>query len=173
MAGTLNAAASEAAATAISSISRVLTNAAPTFRFVVLVNGAPYGVFTECDLPVVEWETLPVKEGGLNTRVHHLLGRRKETKLTLKNGVGTSAFIAWYLTAMAGVFDVPGAGLRRAVTVILLNSLKVPVMTWHIEDAMPTKWAGPQLKTSENSVAVQTLELVCGEITIIPGLGIG
>jgi len=160
-------------ADAFSIISRVLTNAAPTFRFIVLVNGAPYGIFTECDLPVVEWETQPIKEGGLNTRVHHLLGRRKETKLTLKNGVGTSAFIAWYLTAMAGVFDIPGLGLRRSVTVILLNSLKIPVMTWHIENAMPTKWAGPQLKTSENSVAVQTLELVCGEITIVPGLGLG
>jgi phage tail-like protein len=158
---------------ALSRLSRVITNAAPTFRFVVMVNGAPYGVFSECDLPVVEWETQPIKEGGLNTRVHHLLGRRKETKLTLKNGVGTSAFIAWYLATMAGIFDAPGAGLRRSVTVILLNSLKVPVMTWHIEEALPTKWSGPQLKTSENSVAIQSLELSCGEITIIPGVGLG
>ncbi|MCZ7666629.1 MAG: phage tail protein [Chloroflexi bacterium] len=157
----------------LSRISRVITNAAPTFRFVVLVNEAPYGVFTECDLPVVEWETQVIKEGGLNSHVHHLLGRRKETKLTLKNGVGTSAFISWYLATMAGVFDVPGMGLRRSVTVVLLNSLKVPVMTWYIENAMPTKWSGPQLKTSENSVAVQSLELSCGEITIIPGVGLG
>jgi len=158
---------------ALSSISRVITNAAPAFRFVVMVNDAPYGVFTECDLPVVEWETQPIKEGGLNTRVHHLLGRRKETKLTLKNGVGTSAFIDWYLSTMAGVFDGSGGGLRRSVTVILLNSLKDPVMTWHIEEALPTKWSGPQLKTSENSVAVQSLELTCGEITITPGDGLG
>lgn len=158
---------------ALSMISRILTNAAPTFRFVVLVNEAPYGVFTECDLPVVEWETQVIKEGGLNSHVHHLLGRRKETKITLKNGVGTSAFISWYLMTMAGVFDLPGMGLRRSVTVILLNSLKIPVMTWYIENAMPTKWSGPQLKTSENSVAVQSLELSCGEITIIPGVGLG
>ena len=172
-AGAAATAAAGAAASAVSFISRVLTNAAPTFRFVVLVNGAPYGVFTECDLPVVSWKMEPVREGGLNTRVHQLMGRREETTLTLKNGVGTSPFIAWYLATMAGIFDVPGLGLRRTVTVILLNSLKIPVMTWHIEDAMPKKWTGPQLKTSENSVAVQTLELVCGEITIIPGLGIG
>ncbi|MBE2222323.1 MAG: phage tail protein [Anaerolineae bacterium] len=154
-------------------LSRIFTNAAPTFRFVVMVNGAPYGVFTECDLPVVEWDLTPVREGGLNTRVHQLLGRRKEARLTLKNGVGTSAFIAWYLSTMAGVFDTQGAGLRRSVTVILLNSLKIPVMTWHIENAMPVKWSGPQLKTSENSVAIQSLELICGEITITPGVGLG
>ncbi len=160
-------------ADAFSMISRILTNAAPTFRFIVLVNAAPYGVFTECDLPVVEWETQVIKEGGLNSRVHTLFGRRKETKLTLKNGVGTSAFIAWYLMAMEGIYDIPGLGLRRSVTVLLLNSLKIPVMTWHISNALPTKWSGPQLKTSENSVAVQSLELACGEITLIPGLGLG
>lgn len=157
----------------MSSISRVLTNATPTFRFVVLVNEAPYGVFTDCDLPVVEWKMEPIREGGLNTRVHQLLGRRQETTLTLKNGVGTSPLIDWYLAIMAGDFNAQGLGLRRTVTIILLNSLKTPVMTWHIEDAMPKKWTGPQLKTNENSVAVQTLELVCGEITITPGSGLG
>ena len=156
----------------MSTISRVLTNATPSFRFVVLVNETPYGVFTDCDLPVVEWKMEPIREGGLNTRVHQLLGRRQETTLTLKNGVGTSPLIEWYLATMAGNFAVQG-GLRRTATIILLNSLKVPVMTWHIEEVMPKKWTGPQLKTSENSVAVQTLELVCGEITIVaaPGLG--
>lgn len=154
-------------------ISRVITNAAPTFRFVVTVNGAPYGVFTECDLPVVEWEIQPIKEGGLNTRVHNLIGRRKESKLTLKNGVGTSLLLGWYLATMEGSFNLPGLGLRRTVTILLLNALKMPVMTWNVEHAMPTKWAGPQLKTGENTIAVQTLEMVCGDITIIPGIGIG
>jgi len=156
---------------AISSFTRVLTNAQPTFRFIVLVNGAPYGVFTECDLPVVGWETQTIKEGGLNTHVHQLLGRRKESSMTFKNGVGTSAFIAWYLMVMSGVFNVPALGLRRAVTVILLNPLKIPVMTWHVSNAMPTEWSGPQLKTSENSIAIQTLKLICSDVTIIPGIG--
>lgn len=156
---------------AISNFTRVLTNAQPTFRFIVLVNGAPYGVFTECDLPVVSWETQNIKEGGLNTHVHQLLGRQKESSMTFKNGVGTSAFIAWYLLVMSGVFNIPALGLRRAVTVILLNPLKIPVMTWHVSKAMPTEWSGPQLKTSDNSVAIQTLKLICGEVTIIPGIG--
>ncbi len=156
---------------AVSNFTRVLTNAQPTFRFIVLVNGAPYGVFTECDLPVVGWETQTIKEGGLNNRVHQLLGRRKESSMTFKNGVGTSAFIAWYLLVMNGVFNIPALKLRRAVTVILLNPLKIPVMTWHVSNAMPTEWSGPQLKTSDNSVAIQTLKLICGDVTIIPGMG--
>ena len=43
--------------------------------------------------------------------------------------------------------------------------------TWNISNAFPIKWTGPQLKTSENSIAIQSLELAGGEITIIPGLG--
>jgi len=167
--GTLSAAAP--VLQAVSNFTRVLTNAQPTFRFIVLVNGAPYGVFTECDLPVVGWETQTIKEGGLNNRVHQLLGRRKESSMTFKNGVGTSAFIAWYLLVMNGVFNIPALKLRRAVTVILLNPLKIPVMTWHVSNAMPTEWSGPQLKTSDNSVAIQTLKLICGDVTIIPGMG--
>jgi len=156
---------------AVTQFTRVLTNAQPTFRFIVLVNGAPYGIFTECDLPVVGWETQNIKEGGLNTYTHQLLGRRKESSMTFKNGVGTSAFIAWYLLVMGGVFNIPALGLRRAVTVILLNPLKIPVMVWHVSDAMPTEWSGPQLKTSDNSIAIQTLKLICGDVTIIPGVG--
>lgn len=154
-------------------LSRVLTNAAPTFRFIVTVNGAPYGVFTECDLPVISWDLDPVKEGGLNSYTHQLLGRRKDATLTLKNGVGTSLLVTWYIATMNESFTSSAAPLRRTITVILLNSLKIPVMTWNIDKAMPTKWSGPQLKTSENSVAIQSLEFSCGEVTVIPGAGFG
>ncbi len=145
------------------------SNASPAFRFVVQVNGSPYGVFTECTLPSIEWETQPIKEGGLNTRVHHLLGRRKETKITLKNGVGSSDFVNWYLSTMGGDFG----NLRRKITIELLNQKKNPVMTWHIEGALPVKWSGPQLKTDDTSIAIQSLELMCGEISVTPGDGIG
>lgn len=151
---------------------RTTTNSSPSFRFIVTVNGAPYGVFTDCDLPVIEWELDEVKEGGLNIYTHQLLGRRKTARFTLKNGVGTSLLIGWYIATMNETFTVPGMGLRRTVTILLLNSLKIPVMTWNVSNAFPVKWTGPQLKTSENSIAIQSLELACGEITVVPGLGI-
>lgn len=153
----------------LNQLSRVITNAFPSFRFVVTVNGAPYGVFTECSLPVIDWEFEPVKEGGLNTHIHTLIGRRKETRFTLKNGVGTSALVSWYMLTMAEEFTTPGMGLRRTVTIVLLNSLKIPVMTWNISEAFPLKWTGPQLNAGENSVAIQTLEFAGGEVVVAPG----
>jgi phage tail-like protein len=149
-----------------------LADIQPSHRFVVLVDDAPYGIFTECDLPVIEWKTDPISEGGLNSYVHQLLGPRKESSITFKNGVGAGELVAWYLDVMNGKFPAAsGKKLRRSVTVILLDSLKKPVMTWQIEKALPVEWRGPQLKTSENSIAVQSMKLVCGEITIIPGEG--
>lgn len=146
-----------------------LINAAPSFRFVVAINDAAYGVFTECNLPVIDWEVDPVTEGGLNTHVHALIGRRRETRFTLKNGVGTGKLVSWYLAAMAGEFTNSDRPLRRSVTITLLNSHKDTVMTWHIREAFPIKWTGPQLNTGDNTVAIQALEFAGGEVMITAG----
>lgn len=137
---------------------RALTNA--TFRFVIDVEGEAQGAFTECTLPIIEWDVEEIKEGGLNTFTHQLPGRRKGAKITLKHGVGTSELMNWYVDTMNESFT------RKPMTVTLLNAKYQSVMTWHINDAYPTKWTGPQLKSSENSIAIQSLELACGEIMV-------
>jgi phage tail-like protein len=132
----------------------------PAFRFIVEISGATLGAFTECSVPVIEWEIEEVKEGGLNTFSHQLPGRRKGGKITLKNGVGSSTLFDWYQQTMGETFE------RKKITVSLLNSKLETVMSWNLDGAYPAKWTGPQLKSSDNSVAIQTLELACGEVTV-------
>jgi phage tail-like protein len=48
----------------------------------------------------------------------------------------------------------------------LLDLTHQPLMVWNIQDAYPIKWTGPQLKSDGNTIAIQTLELVCGEVTV-------
>ncbi len=133
----------------------------PGFRFVVNVDGIPIGAFTECTLPTIEWEIEEVKEGGLNTYIHQLPGRRKSAKITLKNGVGMAKHIMlWYNMNLREIFS------RHRVTITLLNSVLVPMMVLYIEGAYPVRWSGPNLKTDDNTVAIQTLELACGEIVV-------
>ena len=79
---------------------RDIANAA--FRFVVSVDGQGQAAFTECTLPVVEWEIERLKEGGTNNYVHQLVGQRKPASVTLKNGVGKSELMDWYLASMEG-----------------------------------------------------------------------
>ena len=140
---------------------RAQVNAA--FRFVVTVNGVPQAAFTECTLPAIDLEIEEVKEGGLNSYTHQLPGRRRATKVVLKNGVGKSPIMAWYIESLFH----PVA--RRSITIVLLGPILNPVLVWHIQDAYPVKWDGPSLRSSENAVAIQTLELVCGEVMVMPG----
>lgn len=130
------------------------------FRFVVQIDGINQGAFTECTLPAIEWEIQEVKVGGLNTTVPQLPGRRKAAKLTLKNGIGSGELLQWCLETMSETFT------RRAITVKLYNVKHEPLLSWHIADAYPVKWTAPQFKTDANAVAIQTLELACGEITV-------
>lgn len=132
----------------------------PAFRFIVEIGGATLGAFTECTVPAIEWEIEQVKEGGLNTFTHQLPGRRKGGKITLKNGVGSSILFDWYQKTMSETFE------RKKITVSLLDSKLETVMSWDLEGAYPSKWTGPQLKSDSNSVAVQSLEFVCGEVTV-------
>lgn len=136
----------------------------PAFRFVVEIEDKAVAAFTECTLPVVEWEMQEVKEGGVNTHVHMLPGRRKRATLTLKNGVGLAKeLVDWYLACMGEKFEF------KNISIYLLSGpgqkARKTTMSWKIANCMPIKWTGPQLKASDNTIAIQTLEMACGEIT--------
>jgi len=138
----------------------------PAFRFVVSVDGEAIGAFTECALPTVEWEVEEIKEGGLNTFTHQLPGRRKSSTVRLKNGVGVATgLVDWYIETLGEEFS------RRQVTITLLNSKLESMMTWDIENAYPTKWTGPSLKSDDNTIAIQELVLACGEISVTQEAG--
>lgn len=142
----------------------VLFDVHPGFRFIVAINGIPAAVFTECTLPNIEWEIQEVKEGGLNSYVHQLPGLRKSSKITLKRGLVSDVLTEWYMSMMLGSFTTA----RRVITITLLNSMKLPVCTWNIMNAFPTKWSGPTLKSDDNAIAVETLEIACGEVIVVP-----
>ncbi len=132
----------------------------PSFRFVVEVDGKAQAAFTECTLPNVEWEIEEVKEGGLNTFVHQLPGRRKGGKVSLKNGIGKTELVDWFVKTMGEEF------VRKPISITLLDVALNPVITWNLDSAYPVKWSGPQIKSDANAVAIQTLDLACGEISV-------
>jgi phage tail-like protein len=135
----------------------------PAFRFVVAIDDENQAAFTECTLPSLEWEVEEVKEGGLNQYTHSLPGRRKSARISLKNGVGKSTILDWYIQSLTKPVK------RKRITITLKDIKYNPVLVWSIENAYPIKWTGPQLKSDDNTIAIQTLELVCGHITITAG----
>ena len=138
-----------------------LYNITAAFRFIISLGATEIGAFTECTLPTIEWEVEEIKEGGLNVYIHQLPGRRKSAKVTLKNGIAVApSLLAWYTQNLSEKFE------RKNVTIKMLDSLYKPILVLEIEGAYPVKWTGPQLKSDDNTIAIQTLELACGEITI-------
>lgn len=142
----------------------LLTQLNAAFRFVVTVKNVPMAAFTECTLPIIDWETEELKEGGFNTAIHQLPGRRKSARLILKNGVGRDELWLWCTQIMNQQFE------RRPITITLLDSLLAPIAIWSITEAYPIKWSGPQLRADTSAAAIQTIEFACGEILIEPNM---
>jgi len=131
-----------------------------SFRFVVDIDGQRQAAFTECTLPSIEVEIEELREGGLNSYVHQLPGRRKAAKVTLKNGIGKNELLDWYIRSLSEPVD------RKQFTITLLDLQRNPVLTWTMENAYPVRWNGPNLKSDNNAIAIQSLELVCGEVSV-------
>ncbi len=137
------------------------SEAHPSFRFAVQISGIDEAVFSECTLPPLEVDVLQQKEGGYNTGVHQLPGPVKPGKITLKRGLAQSnELLKWYRDVARG--QVKDA--EKNVSVVMYDSQYSEVMRWNFSKAYPVKWTGPTFKSSENAIAIETLELAFAEV---------
>jgi phage tail-like protein len=135
----------------------------PAHRFAVEIDGISEAVFSECILPPMEVEVHEQKEGGYNHGVHLLPGPVKAGRLTLKRGVAqASTLLEWYRQVANG--QVKEA--TRNVSVVMYDATLQEVMRWDFEQAYPVKWSAPTLKSDENTVAIETLELAFAILTV-------
>lgn len=136
-----------------------------TFRFSVEVDQFQLAVFDECNLPSLEVEVLEQQEGGYNQGVHLLPGRIKAGRLTLKRGVfKSSEMLSWYQAVLDKSKRTDA--VKRNVTVKMLDIKGEPVMTLEFIRTFPVKWTGPTFKADENAIAIESLELAFGEVTV-------
>jgi len=123
------------------------------YRFLVLVNGLPAATFSEVGGLEMQVKSDELREGGENAFVHHLPTRVEYGNLTLKRGYDKQGqLFRWCF----------GRVERRTVTIQLIDqatSQPVPGATWVFDGAYPVKWTGPALKASDNTIAVESLEL--------------
>jgi len=133
-----------------------------TFRFLVNIGGKDaIGIFTECKLPDIEWDIQEQKEGGLNTHTHQLIGQQKAKKCSLKQGLTKKLeFLDWYAAMVKEDFTA----YRKTITITLVDLQLKPVLRWNLFDAYPSKVTWPDLKTADNVIAIQSLDLVCGRV---------
>ncbi|MBL7208499.1 MAG: phage tail protein [Dehalococcoidia bacterium] len=125
-----------------------------TCRFHVEIDGIEEAAFGECSGLEAETEVLTYEQGGVNDHPDKLPGRTKFTNVSLKRGVTDSnALWEWYSKVIQGKVE------RKSFSIILYDPKGSEVKRWSFERAYPVKWSGPGLKSEENTVAIESLEL--------------
>src|SRR5581483_2774257 len=130
----------------------------PGFHFKVEVLGLPPNDhdarFTEVGGLSVEMGTEEVAEGGENRFIQKFPIRAKYPELVLKRGLLlNSEIVKWIRRCLEDLIIEP-----KNIDVKLLNEKHEPLMTWHLVNAYPTKWAVSDLNASSNAVVIESLQ---------------
>lgn len=111
--------------------------------------------FTEVSGLSVEMVTEEIPEGGENRFVQKYPIRAKYPELVLKRGLlRNSEVVNWIRQCIEGFVIQP-----RNIVISLLNEEHQPLMTWHVVNAYPTKWAVSDLNASNNAVVIESMQL--------------
>lgn len=134
----------------------------PAFYFKVTFSG--FGDYSDHAFQDVsgisrEMKTEPCPEGGENTFVHHLPTQMDHQKLVLKRGIAkkTSELVKWCKTVLED--GLSKQITTRVVGVYLMNADGNPIRAWQFTNAYPVKWAVDGFNSTENKVAIETIEL--------------
>ncbi|HEY4943556.1 MAG TPA: phage tail protein [Rhizomicrobium sp.] len=145
-----------------SSVASTIASAALSAGLDVAVGG-----FSECQGIEASMVAEEYKEGGNNAAVLKFASRVAWTNITLKRGMlGNTSLWDW--------FDgyVQGRGKRRDGLIVLLNELKLPNTIWFFRRGLPVKYSGPQMRATENNVAIESIEIAHEGVYQVPGVGL-
>jgi phage tail-like protein len=133
----------------------------PKFHFQVDWGGAKMA-FTEVTGLDMEREVIEYREGSSKEYSKlKMPGLAKYSNITLKRGSfkGDTEFYKWWAENKLETVK------RRDITISLLNEEHQPVISWKIKNAWPSKVQATELKSDDNSVAIETMEVVHEGIT--------
>jgi phage tail-like protein len=91
--------------------------------------------------------------------VHKLPTHSEMGNLTLKKGIGVNSDLYdWYAEVTARKW----VKAKRSVLIAMIGGplpVRAPTTMWILSGALPVKWTGPTLKSSDNAIAIESLEL--------------
>ena len=137
----------------------------PKFHFQVEWGGSKIG-FTEVSGLDVEREVIEYRDGSSKEYSKlKMPGLTKFSNITLKRGSfeKDNDFYDWWNSVKLETVD------RRDITISLLNEDHEPVITWKVKNAWPSKVTPTYLKADDNSIAIETIELIHEGLTIDNG----
>ena len=137
----------------------VRTDPYRAFNFLVEIDGITQAGFRECSGLDVTTDAVDYREGSDPNHVRKLPGLNIYSPLTLTRGVTDSAELwNWRQTV------IDGKAARKNGSIILLDDSGGEKLRWNFINAWPSKWTGPSFNATDNSVAVETLEITLEEL---------
>ncbi len=132
------------------------------FNFLVEFEGGIIGGFSEVSGLTDEVTVEDYRDGGPVLEAgRRMPGARKAARLTLKRGMTQSKkLLDWCQAAHKGEKKLV-SGL-----IILLDEARHEKLRWRFSNAVPVKYQGSDLKTTDNDVRIETLELTCEGLSL-------
>ncbi len=126
------------------------------FRFLVEMDGIVQAGFSEVTIPDSAQDPIEYREGTDLPTVRKLAGLIKYGNVVLKWGTTDSLeLFEWRKMVENGQMD----NARKNMAVIVLNELGEPSARWEFREAWATKYDAPDLKSTGNEIAIETLEI--------------
>ncbi|MEW8507137.1 MAG: phage tail protein [Candidatus Thiodiazotropha sp.] len=131
------------------------------FNFLVSIAGAdphdPQAGFSEISGLSMEIEVIEYRAGNYREETSvKLPGLTKYPPITLKRGlIGSLDMYEWIVACVQS-----GPGMRRDVTIHLLNDEQQTAFTWKLRNAWITKYTSANLNANSSDIAMETMELV-------------
>jgi phage tail-like protein len=127
------------------------------YNFLIEIDGVARAAFTEVSGLEVSQEVIDYREGSDDAVVRKLPGLKTFANIALKRGFTKDADLwKWRKTTLDGSTE------RRSGAIILLDEAREEALRFNFREGWICKWDGPQLNSTTNEVAVESIE-ICHE----------
>ncbi|HAS45825.1 MAG TPA: phage tail protein [Microscillaceae bacterium] len=133
----------------------------PKFHFKVTVGGEEMG-FQEVSGLKKTVEVIDYRVGdAVEFFVQKIPGLQKFDNITLKRGVYTDEkqFSEWMKSVKDNLSSHDLGDARKDIVIELLDASQSPVMTWTVIRAFPVSVTYPDLNSTANEIAIESIEL--------------
>lgn len=131
-----------------------------SFRFLVEVDGAAVGAFTQFSGIRMEVQTIYARSGSDIRGVQEIVPvmTRFEPVTLTKGVIGNNEFLNWIFAAAASTNTGPsGVKLLRTINVVALDDAGRRGVIWTLKDALPIRYELSQMDSSRSEVLSESV----------------
>jgi phage tail-like protein len=132
------------------------------YNFAVEMNGMTRAGFRECSGLEVTQNAVEYREGtDRNNAVRKLPGMATHGDITLSRGITDDKNLwSWREDVLKGKVE------RHAISIMLMDDIGAPKITWHLFECWPRQWTGPSFNATSDEVAIEQLILAYERIEL-------